>query len=207
MKKIFTLLLVALIGLGSSMAYADSSSKEQKQWTKNAEKMAKKTAKDLKKQKWLFNGTSSLEHALMNYYLATDSQCGGTKEGKTAQVDGMKSMSLAEKKILMNAQTEYIQELKTAIQGSIVDHSSQTNDEALEAYVSDIEARISGEIKGDVRRAFSVYRQEKNGTYTVRGFIIIDVNSSARKLDKYADQFNKDENIADAIRKAARGEK
>lgn len=207
MKKIFTLLLVALMGFGSFMAYADSSSKEQKQWTKNAEKMAKETAKDLKKEKWLFNGTSSLEHALMNYYLATEPKCGGTKKAKSVQVDGMKSMSLAEKKILMNAQTEYIQEVKAAFQGSIVDHSSQTDDEALEAYIADIEGRISGELKGDVRREFSVYRQEKNGTYTVRGFIIIDVNSSARKLDKYADQFDKDENIADAIRKAARGEK
>lgn len=41
----------------------------------------------------------------------------------------------------------------------------------------------------------------------MRGFFIIDTNSSARKLDRYADQLQQDENIADAIRKAAHGEK
>lgn len=205
MKKIIALLLIAFLGIGVT-AYAGGD-KEQKRYAKEAEKLAKKRAKELKKEKWVFNGATSFENALEKYYLETEPSCGGEKEARSYDIDNAKSISLGEKRMLMNAQTEYIQEIKTAISGSIADHNSQTNDESLEAYVADVEARIAGELKGDVKRSFTIYKQNKNGTFLVRGFFIIDTNSSARKLDRYADQLQQDENIADAIRKAAHGEK
>lgn len=205
MKRAAALLLIVFLGIGVT-AYAGGD-KEQKRYAKEAEKLAKKRAKELKKEKWVFNGANTLENALENYYLETEPSCGGDKESRSYDINNAKSIPLGEKRMLMNAQTEYIQEIKTAISGSIADHNAQTNDEQLEAYVSDVEARIAGELKGDVKRAFTLYKQNKNGTFLVRGFFIIDSNSTARKLDRYADQFQKDEDIANAIRKAARGEK
>lgn len=205
MKRAAALLLIAFLGFGVT-AYAGGD-KEQKRYTKEAEKLAKKRAKELKKEKWVFNGANTLENALVNYYLETEPSCGGDKEARSYDINNAKSIPLGEKRLLTNAQTEYIQEIKTAINGSIADHNAQTNDEQLEAYVSDVEARIAGELKGDVKRSFTIYKQNKNGSFLVRGFFIIDANSSARKLDRYADQLQKDEEIANAIRKAAHGDK
>lgn len=204
MKRAAALLLIAFLGLGVT-AYAGGD-KEQKRYTKEAEKLAKKRAKELKKEKWVFNGANTLENALMNYYLETEPSCGGDKEARSYDFDNAASITGGERLLVFNAQTEYIQEIEAAFGGSIVRHTSDGND-GLEVLVGDVEARIKAELKGDVKRSLTLYKKDKNGKYLLRAFFIIDVNSSARKLERYADRIQKDEEIADAIRKAARGEK
>lgn len=203
-KRAAALLLIVFLGFGVT-AYAGGD-KEQKHYAKEAEKLAKKRAKELKKEKWVFNGANTLENALMNYYLETEPSCGGDKEARSYDFDNAASITGGERLLVFNAQTEYIQEIEAAFGGSIVRHTSDGND-GLEVLVGDVEARIKAELKGDVKRSLTLYKKDKNGKYLLRAFFIIDVNSSARKLERYADRIQKDEEIADAIRKAARGEK
>lgn len=203
MKKIITLVLLAFIGF-STAAFAESNeAKIAKEHTKMAEKIAKQRAKELKKEKWIFNGASSLEAALCDYLLQTDKSCGGNKRGQVYDINNAASLSLGDKRLLMDAQTHYIQEVQAEFSANIAVHAGQTNDTPLEAYIADVEARIAGEVRGEVHNAFTIYRKNSDGTFSVRGFFIIDVNEAAIRLNHYADQIENNEKIADAIRRAA----
>lgn len=207
MKKIVALMLMFCVGMGAVQVMASDKSerKEKKEWRQNAEKLAKKQAKILKKEKWLTNSTVPLENALINYYLATAPECGGKKRGVTNEANNCKSISLGERRTLTAAQNTYVQEMQAIVIGEIAEHSASRNEDGDEVTISDVKTKIKDELQGDVTRAFTLYKVNKDGTYWVRSYFIIDTEGSAAKLRDLSRRLDKDEDISRSIKRAADG--
>lgn len=208
MKKLLLLAISFMISLaGTTLAQTKEYKKEQVQFEKTAKNLAKKKAKEFKKDKWETSGATDLETILINYYLETEPSCGGEKQGVEHTVTDAKTISMAEKRLLLDAQAMYAQEIRTMLAQTLTSQDSATGEDELSTYISNVVAKSQNEFNGDLNRAFIIYRPNPDGkTLTVRGYYILDKKNGlarARSLAKKVEQNSKTQKM---IEKAAQGE-
>lgn len=201
MKKILTLILSFVIGF-STMTYAQSKEyiKEQEKKEKAARSLAKKMAKTLKKDKWETPEVLDLETILTKYYLETEPSCGGTKKNDVRTITDAKKLNIAEKKLLLEAQTMYAQEMRTMLAQTIMAKDPLIDENDAAVIVSEITAKSEKEFNGDLTRAFILYKKNPDGqTMTVQAYYIIDQEKGMSRLDRLADSAKKSGEIQNAI--------
>ena len=210
MKRIYLVLLLLTACLTAQTMYADETKDYKKEVAANkkaATKMAKKMAKELKKQKWEDAGATPLENILEKYYLQTLEECGGTKKGQEHEISDATSVSMAEKRLLLLAQSTYAQEVETMLAAEIAtnDHSEGGFDQ--EAYIAQVAAKSKHEFNGDVKRAFIIKKKNPNGkTWTVRGYYIIDENAGRLRSRQLAKDIEDNGKMIDQIHDRVIGE-
>ncbi len=188
MKKLFFIIL-SLVICCSSACYAQTKD-QQKIIEKNekaARKLAKKMAKQLKDGNWETTGAVDLETTLTNYYLQTEPLCGGTKRGVEHTRNDVKKLDVAEKRLLLQAQTMYAQEVHTAMAQSIKGQDPMIDEDDLAQLVAEIAARTEKEFNGDVQRSFIIYKTQPDGSMTVRAFYVIDQENGLARARKLTD--------------------
>ena len=210
MKRIYLVLLLLTACLTAQTMYADETKDYKKEVAANkkaATKMAKKMAKELKKQKWEYAGATPLENILEKYYLQTLEEWGGTKKGQEHEISDATSLSMAEKRLLLLAQSTYAQEVETMLAAEIAtnDHSEGGFDQ--EAYIAQVAAKSKHEFNGDVKRAFIIKKKNPNGkTWTVRGYYIIDENAGRLRSRQLAKDIEDNGKMIDQIHDRVIGE-
>lgn len=201
MKKVISIILAFVVGF-STMTYAQSKEylKEKERNVKTAMKMAKKMANDLKKEKWEVTGVTDLETLLTQFYLQTESKCGGTKRGVPHTLNDAKKLNIAERRLLIEAQMMYAQEMRTMLIQRITGSNPLLDDNDVDALVSEISARSEKEFNGDLERAFVMYKANPDGqTYTVQAFYIIDQENGLSRLERIANSVKKSSEIQNEI--------
>lgn len=199
--------LAMVIGLGATtMAQSKDYRKQSAEYTKVAEKMAKKKAKELKKEKWQNSSSTDLETCLKNYFLETDAACGGEKRAQEHTVTDAKTLSMAEKRLLLDAQAAYAQEVETLLTQTITDQASATSTDELDTYIANIAAKSKHEFNGDVKRSFIIYKNNPDGkSLTVRAYYVIDENEGRLRAKRIADRVEKNSELSKVIENAATG--
>lgn len=201
MKKLISIIVALVIGF-STIAYAQSKAylKEIEKYEKEAKRKAQKMAKALKKGKWETTGVVDLETVLTNYYLQTEPTCGGTKRGVEHTINDAKKLNIAEKRLLIDAQVMYAQEMRTMLAQTIVGRDPLIDENDADAIVSEITAKSEKEFNGDLERAFLIYRTNPDGqTITVRAFYIIDQENGLSRLERMANSVKKTSEIQNEI--------
>lgn len=171
MKK---LLKVALIMLAFAVAAPVVSAqnyglteKEMKANKKEAEKQAKQQAKQLKKEKWIYPGANTLENELTNYLLATT-----FSNGKYVQLPetspNVSTIRIGESKARSAAENDLAREIRIAIKGEIAELMGNASGEEVDTQVDKWSKRVVGELNGDIKRHFYIYKQNPDKTYVVR---------------------------------------
>lgn len=207
MKKLLVIAIAFVIGL-SSVATAQSKDykKEQAKNEKVAKELAKKKAKEFKKGKWESSGSTDLETILVNYYLETEPSCGGEKRAIEHTVTDAKTLSMGEKRLLLEAQSAYAQEVRTMLAQTITEQDSATGTDEMATYISNIAAKSQNEFNGDIKRAFILYRQNPDGkSVTVRGYYVIDEANGLARAKAIAAKVKQNTETQKEIQKAANG--
>lgn len=207
MKKVLLIALLAVFGMSTTvMAQSKEYQKQKAEYGKVAEKMAKKKAKELKKDKWQNSSSVDLETCLLKYYLATEPSCGGEMRGVEHTVTDAKTLSMAEKRLLLDAQSNYAQEVETLLTQTITDQASATSSDELETYIANIAAKSKHEFNGDIKRSFLIYKQNPDGkTISARAFYVIDENEGRLRAKRLAGTVKENVEISKTIEKAATG--
>lgn len=207
MKKILVLALALVFGM-TSVTFAQSKEykKEQAKNEKLAKNMAKKKAKALKKAKWESSGTTDIETALITFYLETEPLCGGQKRGIEHMVSDAKTVSMAEKRLLLDAQSAYAQEVRTMLAQTITNQDSATGSDELSTYISNVVAKSQNEFNGDLKRSLLLYRLNPDGkTYSVTAYYTIDEANGLARVKSLANKIDKNAEMQKTIEKAATG--
>ena len=172
---------------------------------KIAKDMAKKMAKNLKKGKWETTGSSDIETTLVNYYLETEPSCGGEKRGIEHTITDAKTLSMAEKRLLLDAQSLYAQEIRTMLAQTITEQSSATSDDELSTYINSAVAKSQNEFNGDIKRSFMIFkRNPDNKSITVRAFYVIDEKNGLARVKALSNKVKQNVEIQKEIEKAAK---
>ena len=208
MKKLILMTLLLALGMGTgALAQSKEYAKQQANYEKTAQKMAKKKAKEFKKQKWENGGATDLETLLATYYLETEPSCGGTKRGIEHMVSDAKTLNVAEKRLLLDAQTAYAQEIQTLLAATMTSQDSATGSDELSTYIANVVAKSKHEFNGDLKRSFIIYRTNPDGkTLTVRAYYTIDENNERLRVKRLAESVKQNAELSKEIEKAAVGE-
>ena len=195
MKKILVLVVALVFGM---TAVASAQSKEYKKTQAKNEKvakdLAKKKVKEFKKGKWESSGAE------------TEPTCGGENRGIEHSVSDAETISMAEKRLLLDAQSSYAQEVRTMLAQTLTGQDSATGSDELNTYIGSVAAKSQNEFNGDVKRSFLIYRTNPDGkTLTVRAFYVIDEANGLARVKSLANQAKQNAEIQKIIEKAAGG--
>lgn len=206
MKKFIYLALSLIVALATVDVNAtDYTEKQMKKFEKSAEKSAKKRAKQFKKEKWMYAGSADLEMKLVDHMLETE-EFGGDGVERVVDIPNAASIVIGEKLARSNAEQDLAREIRTMLQGAIDTHTKSDGKYANDIYIDNWSARVVQELKGDITKSFTLSKKNKDNTYWVRVYFIVGGESRRRALDKIADEIKDDNELAKAIREAAKGE-
>lgn len=209
MKNVKRFVCVALallfsVGVMEINAREDYSEKQMKRFEKAAEKSAKKRSKELKKEKWMYNGSADLEMKLTDHMLMTN-EFGGTGIERVIDIPEAPSIVVGEKLARSNVEQDFAREIRTMLKGEIDTHTKADGKYANDLYIDNWSAKVVQELKGDIHKNIVLSRKNKDNTYWVRVFFVIDQNSRRRALEDIANEIKDDNELAAAIRRAAEG--
>lgn len=176
-------MLIGIVGCQSICAQS-LTYEQEKEIKEQAKKDAKKEAKRLTKEKWVYSGSGSLETALYNYYVKTAD--GQALAASPQTVTDAYSVSRGESMARSAAETDFAREIRVALAGKIATHQG----EADEIEIADIERRLAAELKGDILKSFSLYKQVGSKNYTVRVYFTrpnLDSPASSSRISRAID--------------------
>lgn len=146
--------------------------KEMKANKKAAAKQAKSMAKTLKKQKWVYAGAIPLESALENFLLNTEFSNGKYRESTQTIVDAP-NIKRGESQARSGAENDLVREIQIAIKGEINEQVGNAGGGFSDVQVDTFTKKVANELNGDVKKYFTVYRQNGKGSYEVRVYFSV----------------------------------
>ena len=193
MKKLFSILLVALL-LAPFTMMADNS-------------------KRFKKEGWsLFGSAHSLEVALLTHYDKLD-KLGDDGREFVGVASNIKSKNVGRQMAMNSATISYAQEAGSSLRGRILTDISADGtggDAEFEHFYGAFEREVTKEIKGEMAESFSVIRDNGNGTYEIQSFYIVSESAASkariRALDNALKESEAAQRHAEKISAFVRGE-
>lgn len=170
MKKILSLLICVLMFSGSMYA-------QSKQEIKEAGKIAKTQAKQLSKEGWKLLESGTLESVLKAHALKKKS---GDVEEIVGTANRMRSINLGKTTARNNAMNEYAESAKSMIRGRIATDLRDIDENQVENLVSGYERMVLKEINGELKSAYTLYKENKDGKYDLRGYFLVDQEAASK---------------------------
>ncbi len=185
MKKILSFVVAAVIAaIGFNATAQLSYDPICQKYAKNA---AKKMAKEMKKGKWEFSGTMTMEDKLMQYYLKT-SEC-GLYEDNAKTTSRAKTVTTGEGTAMQALSAEIAQGLFQKVAGAA---AADINSEEAEFAQNKMKSLYQGDISACIERAMSFYRKNLNGTFEVRVLFLINKARKEQLENKVLRDFDGD---------------
>ncbi|MCM1031192.1 MAG: hypothetical protein NC410_07135 [Oscillibacter sp.] len=167
MKTVMYVLAVVMLSLVCNMDVQAQSKKEVKQ--------AKIRTKELMKEGWKVEGSSTLQNAIAR----VESQR-GTKEILIGSTYGSKKLNLAKAKARNNAINEYAEYGKSMVKGRINTELQDISEEEADNFVEAFERMVVRELEGEISVPEVVLYRGESGNYDVQCFFLIDENRAAK---------------------------
>lgn len=180
MKKIFAVLMAAIVCLSFSSVEAKSISK---QLEKQRNKEYKAKVKKLNKEGWqIFGSSHTIEVALLSHYEKLMQE--GVSELSVNSISSMKNIGTA--KLLQDACEKYATQQGSEIKGlTVTEHGSEMTEEDLmemDQFLQGFESKVSTEINGELKPSYTIYRETTTPSgkkaYEFEGYFIVDQESA-----------------------------
>ena len=181
MKKLLSILLVALIAAAPSLVEAKSAYSKQLQ--KQRKKEYKEKMNKLKKEGWqVFGSSHTLDVVLLEHYEKLMEE--GIDELVGFATSTQKNIGSA--KLLQDAAEKYAslqgQELKGR---TVTEHGSELSEEdliELDSFLQGFGGKVQKEIAGELKPSYMIYRPSKTPSgkpcYEFEGYFIVDLESA-----------------------------
>ena len=137
--------------------------------------------KEFKKENWKVFGTSrTFEVALLQHYDKLNN-LGDNGQEIVGVATKFKSKNIGHQMAINNACMTYAQQAGSQLKGRIVSdingNGSDSEGEFEKLYAA-YERLVEKEIKGEMKESFSVIRDNKDGTFEMQAFFIVDENAA-----------------------------
>lgn len=209
MKTLLNLIMaLAIVALPMSIAARNDdgtyTKKEMQRFEKDAQKQAKNMAKQLKKEGWKLNGSGDMQLMLERHMLKL-AEFGGKGTEFVGNANDIKNLNSASRMARMAASTAYAEQSQMALKERIDGSDVILDSDQRQTLIAGYEARVAKELNGEITRSVELYKQNKNGTFDVRAFYVVDEEAARatklRALRAEAEYMKLSTNIADQISK------
>lgn len=177
MKKLAMLLTALCLVLPTAVA------QNSKALNKALKKEYKSKMKEFKKEGWkLYGSTRSLEVTLLTHYEKL------SQEGENAYVimgncSKFKSKNVGHQTCINNAANIYASKAGRVLKGRLVsDIAGNGDDDSAEFdhFYAAYESLVQKEINGELQESFSVIRENKDGSYEMQSYFIVNESAATR---------------------------
>ena len=210
MKKIITILLMLAMIVPAAVA-------QNKLLLKAQKKEYKAKIKEFKKEGWKLYGSSrTIEVALLTHYDKLQ-QLGDNGYEVMGEASSFKSKNVGKQMAINNACNIYARNAGSHVKGRVVSDlagDANNTDAEFEHFYAAYETLVEKEIKGEMQESFSVIKDNKNGTYSMQTYFIINEDAAvkariramenAMKESQAAQKYAK--NVSDFVREGFEGE-
>lgn len=154
---------------------------QNKTLQKQMKKEYKVKMKEFRKGGWKVFGTSrSLEVALLQHYEALKSE---DNQEIVSQVSRFKSKNIGQQTAMNNACNIYANQAGSTLRGRIVSDMAGNGDDAqaeFDHFYAAYERLVEKEIRGELTESFAVIRANRDGTFEMQAFFIVNENAATR---------------------------
>ena len=176
MKKIITILLMLAMVMPMAVAQNKLLEKAQK-------KEYKAKIKEFKKEGWKLYGSSrTIEVALLTHYDKLR-QLGENGYEVMGEASSFKSKNVGKQMSINNACNIYSRNAGSHVKGRVVSDlagDANNTDVEFEHFYAAYETLVEKEIKGEMQESFSVIKDNKDGTYSMQTFFIINEDAAVK---------------------------
>lgn len=176
MKKM--LLMVMVLVLAMPMASA-----QNKALNKAMKKEYKAKMKEFKTEGWkLFASSRSLDVALLRHYEQLN-EAGNQAYEVVGTAAKFKSNNVGHQVAINNACNIYSRQAGSHIKGRIVSDLANDGVDPLsefDHFYAAYEALVEKEVKGEMKESFSVIRENKDGSYEMQSFFIVNEDAATQ---------------------------
>lgn len=175
MKKLFAMLLMATMVAGTGMAQPKNSDKGL--W-----KSAKKMASTLTSEGWKIDGSRSLEEMLFRHYQKMNDESNQELIANVIGNTSVKTMNQAQQWASINAATSYAKQAKMMVVGRITNETGAGIEGApsVDNFYEGYESQVVTEIKGELKKSFSLYREKSNGGLDYKVFYLVNEDAASQ---------------------------
>lgn len=188
-------MLAIFVSLGG-VAYGANTSK---QLQKARDKQKKEKMKQFKKEKWTVFGTSqTIDVALLSHYDKLE-KLGEDAHEIVGLASNFKSKNVGVATAENNACIEYAKEAGSELQGRIATDlfgSGSDPDGEFDHFYQAFERGVQKEIKGELKKSFSIIHDNGNGTFELQTFYIVDESGAQRARMKALEAALKESEVA-----------
>lgn len=172
MKKLICLVIFGLLGIIGADYAAAQSNKMEKMLMKDA----KARAKELVKEGWKVDGSMSLEMALYNHLKKLQAEGSeeyvGIVEGNTE----VKTVNQGQQWAASMVVVSYAKQAGQTMRGRLTQEvgAALEGGPAADSFYEAYESTVEKEIKGELKKSYSIYRVKENGGIDYRGYYILN---------------------------------
>lgn len=169
MKKIVLFILFGLVVITNAVAQPKSSDKGL--W-----KTAQKEAKILMKEGWKVDGSMPLENLLFKHYQKlldeTNQELIGNVMGNTS----VQTLNQGQQWAATMVCVSYAKQASQTVKGRIASEvgAGVNGGPSADSFYEGYESKVEKEIKGELKRSFSLYREKGNGGIDYKAYYIIN---------------------------------
>lgn len=198
MKKIIMILMALCLAMPGAFAEL---TKDQ---LKRNEKMAKNTAKDLKKKGYENMAPYPLEETLLQFYNEKADKGLDFQPGESVPT---RSKNNARQMAQASALNSYSLSINADIKGKTnnIAKAGLIPEAEVDNFESCFMAETQSQIRGDLKEMVSLCKQNPDGTYEVTIYYLVDPNAAtnarARALEKAIEEQKLSNELADQVRK------
>lgn len=192
MKKSFMYLMLVFAVLFGAVASVSAQSKA-------LEKDVKKRVKELKKEGWKMQAsTSTMDYALLKYrmYMEEDEE---NRIALTGIATG-KNVKIGRENAIMNAITSYAGRAKAQVVGkmkSIASSDASLTGEEIDKFGAAYESAVNAKIGGLVKQHFVLVKENKDGTKEFNVFLSLDESAAKKAREEAAQEAKRQAALSD----------
>ncbi len=169
MKKIISLMLLCLMFIANAVAQPKNSDKSL--W-----KMAKKEAKILKKEGWKVDGSMPLENLLFNHYKKLNDTNNQELIGNVMGNTSVQTLNQGQQWASSIVCVSYAKQAGQTIKGRLASEvgAGVAGGPSADSFYEGYESKVEKEIKGELKRSFSLYREMEGGRIDYKAYYTIN---------------------------------
>lgn len=169
MKKIFIVAILAMFALTSATAQPKNS--EKSLW-----KTAKKEAEHLKSEGWKTDGSMPLENLLFNHYQKLADSNNQELIGNVIGNTSVTTMNQGQQWAASMACVSYAKSAGQSVRGRLVSEvgAGMQGGPSADSFYEGYESKVEKEIRGELKRSFSIFREKKGGGLDYRVYYIVN---------------------------------
>ena len=169
MKKLISLMLLCVLSISTVVAQPKNSDKGL--W-----KTAKKEAKLLKKEGWKVDGSIPLENLLFNHYKKLADSNNQELIGNVIGNTSIQTLNQGQQWASSMVCVSYAKQADQTIRGRLASEvgAGVNGGPSADSFYEGYESKVEKEIRGELKRSFSLYREKDNGGIDYKAYYIVN---------------------------------